>query len=138
MNSSQGMMISRVVGIGASAGGLAALTDLVTQLTAGGRQAYVVAQHLDPDHHSHLLELLDRTCRLPVVMARDGAPLQPEELAVVPPSHDVTVVANRLSLEAPAPRSGPAPSNDLLLASNAREWGANGVAVKLNSPKGKV
>ncbi|MEA5422746.1 chemotaxis protein CheB [Synechococcus sp. CCY9202] len=126
------MTITRVVGIGTSAGGLAALTDLVSQLTAGGRQAYVVAQHLDPDHHSHLLELLARTSRLPVVLARDGAPLQPDVIAIVPPNHDVTVVANRLSLQAPAPRYGPAPSIDLLLASIAREWGANGVAVVLS------
>jgi two-component system CheB/CheR fusion protein len=49
-----------VVGIGASAGGLAAVTELLKELSPGIRSAVVVIQHLDPDHGSLTSEILSR------------------------------------------------------------------------------
>ena len=82
-----------VVGIGSSAGGLEALQELVAELAVGSGAAFVVAQHLSPEHHSVLDELLGRATVLPVVIAVDGQMLQVDAIAIAPPNHDVTVVA---------------------------------------------
>ncbi|MEI6111477.1 MAG: chemotaxis protein CheB, partial [Cyanobium sp. ELA712] len=54
--SSGGEVLRHVVGIGASAGGLEALQQLVGQLTPTGAVSYVVAQHLSPDHPSLIVD----------------------------------------------------------------------------------
>ena len=66
-----------VVGIGASAGGLEALHDLLRDVRREDPAAYVVIQHLDPTHDSVLAELLDRRTALSVQQAADGTVLQP-------------------------------------------------------------
>ncbi len=55
-----------VVGIGASAGGLDALTKLVTTLPADGGMAYILVQHLDPAHKSLMAGLLAEHTNMPV------------------------------------------------------------------------
>ncbi len=124
--------IDLVVGIGASAGGLEALQDLVGSLLAGGRVAYVVAQHLSPEHRSLIVELVGHATSLQVITAVDGAVLQPDVIAIAPPNHDVTVEADRLRLSDPVPRFGPSPCIDLLFESIADHWGDKGVAVVLS------
>ena len=63
-----------VVGIGASAGGLQALQQFFSRAPENGGLAYVVIQHLSPDHKSLMLELLAKYTRLPILMAEDGLP----------------------------------------------------------------
>ena len=58
--------LKRVVAIGASAGGLKALQELLGQLKPGNEAAFVVAQHLSPDHASQLTSLLARVTKLNV------------------------------------------------------------------------
>jgi chemotaxis response regulator CheB len=53
--------LDHVVVIGASAGGLEAIQELLAHLPAGGHATYVVAQHLSPDHPSQLVDLLKRS-----------------------------------------------------------------------------
>ena len=62
-----------VVGIGASAGGLDAFTRLLRHLPADTGNAYVLVQHLDANHPSHLSEILGRATTMPVAEATDGA-----------------------------------------------------------------
>ena len=121
-----------VVGIGASAGGLAALKVLLAQLKLQGRMAYVVAQHLSPDHPSLIVELLQRITPLQVVTAVDGDLLRPGVVAVAPSNRDVAVTGDRLVVSDPLPRFGPSPSIDRLFESIAREWRQQGVAVVLS------
>ncbi|RMB11812.1 CheR family methyltransferase [Eilatimonas milleporae] len=78
-----------VAGIGASAGGLEALRTFVANLAPTGRIAYVVAQHLSPNHNSILTKLLAGECALPVIEAEDGLKLQPDVIHVTPPNVDV-------------------------------------------------
>mgnify|MGYP002148935292 CR=1 FL=1 len=61
-----------VVGVGASAGGLEALETLLQAMPADTGLAFVVVQHLSPDHKSHMLELLGRHTTMPVEVATDG------------------------------------------------------------------
>lgn len=124
--------VSRVVGIGASAGGLEALQDLTSQLRPGSGASYVVAQHLAPDHPSLIVDLLARGTRLEVVTAHDAMTLRPDVIAITPPNHDVVVEGDRLRISDPVPRYGPSPSVDLLFESIATHWGERGVAVVLS------
>ena len=121
-----------MVGIGASAGGLEALKVLLGQLKLQGLMAYVVAQHLAPDHPSLIVELLQRVTRLQVVTAVDGDLLRPGVVAVAPSNRDVAVRGDRLVVSDPPPRFGPSPSIDRLFESIAREWRQQGVAVVLS------
>jgi len=124
--------LNHVVGIGASAGGLEALKVLLAQLKLQGRMAYVVAQHLAPDHPSLIVELLKRVTPLQVVTAVDGDLLRPGVVAVAPSNRDVAVRGDRLVVTDPPPRFGPSPSIDRLFESIAREWRQQGVAVVLS------
>ena len=124
--------LDHVVGIGASAGGLEALKVLLAQLKLQGRMAYVVAQHLAPDHPSLIVELLERITPLQVVTAVDGDLLHPGVVAVAPSNRDVAVRGDRLVVTDPPPRFGPSPSIDRLFESIAREWRQQGVAVVLS------
>jgi two-component system CheB/CheR fusion protein len=121
-----------VVVIGASAGGLEALQELVARLPAGARAAFVIAQHLAPDHPSQLADLLTRVTRLPVVAAQDGTPLQPGQIVVIPPNRDATIDNRQLRLSDPLPRFGPSPSIDRLFESLAQTCGEQGLAVVLS------
>lgn len=126
------LTLTRVVAIGASAGGLKALQELLSQLKPGGDVAVVVGQHLAPDHASQLVPLLSRATHLKVEPASDGHPLAPGTVVVVPPNCDATIEAGRLKLGTPAPRFGPSPSIDLLFESLASDWGERAVAVVLS------
>ena len=80
-----------VVGIGCSAGGLSALKDLLAHLPADCRAAFVVVQHMDPDHSSALVELLQDVSPLPVLGISDGLVLRPGVVHVIPKGMDLEV-----------------------------------------------
>jgi two-component system CheB/CheR fusion protein len=126
------LTLARVVAIGASAGGLKALQELLSLLKPGEDVAVVVAQHLAPDHASQLVPLLSRATHLKVEQASDGHPLAPGTVVVVPPNCDATIEAGHLKLATPAPRFGPSPSIDLLFESVASDCGERAVAVVLS------
>ncbi|WP_042249411.1 chemotaxis protein CheB [Paracoccus sp. PAMC 22219] len=87
-----------VVGIGASAGGLEALHDLLRDVRREDPAAYVVIQHLDPTHDSVLAELLDRRTALSVQQAADGTVLQPGHVYTIPPGARMLISDGRLRL----------------------------------------
>src|SRR5512140_3493351 len=66
-----------VVGVGASAGGLEALTQLLKALPADTGMAFVLVQHLAPTHASALAEILTRATRMPVFEVQDDSPVEP-------------------------------------------------------------
>jgi len=91
-----------VVGVGASAGGLAAFTKLLRNLPARPGMALVLVQHLDPNRESMLPGLLASSTTMPVRAAEDGTVLEPDHVYVIPPNAIVTVAGSRLKL---TPRS---------------------------------
>jgi two-component system CheB/CheR fusion protein len=95
-----------IVGIGASAGGLEAFTELLAALPADTGMAYVLVQHLDPDHPSLLTTLLARKASMPVEEVQDGARVEPNHVYVIPPNTSMTLRDGTLRL---APRSGRSP-----------------------------
>lgn len=124
--------VQRVVVVGASAGGLEALTELLGAVEPGSGASFVLAQHLAPSHPSLLVELLTPATRLGVRVATDGEALEPDVVLVAPPDRDVTVTAEGLSVTQPGSRPGPRPSIDGLFASAANVWGEDCVAVVLS------
>jgi len=87
-----------VVGIGASAGGLEAFTELLEHLPADTGMAFVFAQHLDPRHKSNLAQILSRSTPMPIQEATDGMRLEPNQIYVMPPDRDMAVFHGALSL----------------------------------------
>src|SRR5688572_4801590 len=74
-----------VVGIGASAGALEPISDVLKHLPLGSNFALILVQHLDPNHASILVELLNRVATLPVQWASNGQAVQPGNVYVAPP-----------------------------------------------------
>jgi len=96
-----------VVGIGASAGGLAAIEEFLSAIAAGDSlgMAFVIVQHLDPDHKSLLLDLVRRYTQIEVSWAEDGMEVRPGCAYVMPPNKDITLEGGRLRIVDPvAPR----------------------------------
>lgn len=92
-----------VVAIGASAGGLAAFTELLKALPPKSGMAFVLIQHLEPTHKSALTTLLSRATSMAVVEVSDGTAVKPDLVYVIPPNHKMTFRKGALRL---APRSG--------------------------------
>jgi two-component system CheB/CheR fusion protein len=87
-----------VVGIGASAGGLEAFTQLLGLLPPDTGMAFIFIQHLSPTHTSFLSEALSRATQMPVAQAGDGMRVQPNHLYVIPPGEDMEIAGGVLSL----------------------------------------
>ena len=97
-----------IVGIGASAGGLAAFEAFFSGMSAdttGPGMAFVLIQHLDPVHKSILAELIRRFTRMPVVEVVDGMVVEANSVYIIPPNHDMALMNGALQLLDPvAPR----------------------------------
>ena len=121
-----------MIGVGASAGGLEALTELLKHLPGETPLAIVVVQHLDPTRSSSLPLLLGHAGALPTVEARNGMVLAPGHVYVIGPGTQMTVVDGRL-------RVGRRPTDDAqyrpfdaLLVSMAEQYQDRAMAVVLS------
>jgi two-component system, chemotaxis family, CheB/CheR fusion protein len=94
---------SLVVGIGASAGGLAAFRSFFDNMPADTGMAFVLVQHLDPDHKSMLVDLLRSHTDMQVAEAQDQAALVPNQVYVIPPNATLTLEGDLLRVSTPAP-----------------------------------
>jgi two-component system CheB/CheR fusion protein len=101
-----------VVAIGSSAGGLEVLSEILSALEPDTGAAYVIVQHLSPEHRSAMVELLSPKCSLRVLEARDGIQLEPNRVYVLPPNADKAVGQGTLKLgPRPEGRAGYTPIN---------------------------
>ena len=119
-----------LVVVGASAGGIEALSVLVSSLKKGFPAPVVIAQHLDPGRESHLQEIFGRQSTLPVELVTDRRPLRAGVVYVVPSNQHVEINDHEVSL-ADDSSHRPKPSVDLLLGSAAQVFGENLYAVVL-------
>ncbi|MEP7209706.1 MAG: chemotaxis protein CheB [Alphaproteobacteria bacterium] len=121
-----------VVAVGASAGGLDAFRGLVRTLPANGDMAFILVQHLDPNHESLLVELLASCTSMPVHEARQGMRIAPGEIYVIPPGAYLALTGGAFQTSEPqAPRAVRLPF-DFLLRSLAAECGERAVCVVLS------
>jgi len=121
-----------IVGIGASAGGLEAVTQLVGHLNSQIPCAYVLLQHLSPRHRSLMVEILGRETSVKVKEAEEGEIPQVGVITVVPASYNATLVDGRLHLATAGPEVVPKPSINKFFISLAAEEGDAAVGVVLS------
>ena len=95
-----------IVGIGASAGGLEALEQFFGNMPKDSGMAFVVIQHLDPDHVGIMPELLQRTTAMKVIQARDQLKVKPNCVYVLPPNKSMSLLNGALHLFAPVETRG--------------------------------
>jgi two-component system CheB/CheR fusion protein len=120
-----------VVAVGASAGGLDALERFFHGLPARSGAAYVVIQHLSPDHKSMMGNLLGRHTSMPVVTVEDGMEIKPDRVHLIPPASVMSVSRNQLRLSPKNPRGLTLPI-DLFFTALAREFGKYAIGVVLS------
>lgn len=87
-----------IVGIGASAGGLEAVTQLLTALPPDTGLGFVLVQHLAPLHPSALADILSRATRMPVTEVEDECPVEPNHVYVIPPARSMVISGGLLQL----------------------------------------
>jgi two-component system CheB/CheR fusion protein len=92
-----------IVGVGASAGGLEAFRTFFSHMPASDDFAFVLVQHLSPEHVSALADIVSRSTAMIVAEARDGAPVLPRHVYVIPPDATLTIHDGQLKVSKPAP-----------------------------------
>jgi len=123
---------TQIVGLGASAGGLEALEQFLTNVPPGSGLAYIVVQHLDPTHKAMLVELLQRATVMPVRGATESMRVEPDVVYVIPPNSELSVVRGLLHLAQPSQPRGMRLPIDVLFCSLARELGDRAIGVVLS------
>ena len=88
-----------IVGVGASAGGLEALRQMLSEVTPDVGMSFVIVQHLDPNHESMLAELMTRACKLPVRQIAGGERVDPGQIYIIPPGFRLGIANGVLELE---------------------------------------
>src|SRR5207302_8342308 len=121
-----------IVGVGASAGGLEAFTQLLKALPVNTGMAFILIQHLDPAHSSMLTQALAKTTAMKVLEAQNGLRVEPDHVYVIPPHADVILSGDVLKLvdRPPAPRQHL--PIDRFLRSLAHERGSQAIGVVLS------
>lgn len=120
-----------VVCIGASAGGLDALEKFFKACPEDSGAAFVVIQHLSPDHKSMMNNLLARHTGMPVVMVEDDMPVEANQLYLIPPGAVMHLRGDHLHLTPKNPRGLTLPI-DIFFASLAESFGKRAIGVILS------
>ena len=121
-----------IVGIGASAGGLEAFRSLLQAVPAKTGMAFVLVQHLDPEHESLLTRLLSNATRMPVTEVTEGVAVEPDHVYVIPPNKALGIRNGALHLLARRrqdPRHMPI---DAFFSSLAENEGSRAIGVILS------
>lgn len=120
-----------IVVVGASAGGVAALRSLVSQLPQDFEATVLIVMHLAPDYRSRLSEILQRETALPVRFGLDREEVQPGCIYVGQPDHHLLVDEGRVRITHGAKENRFRPAVDALFRSAARAYGSRVVGVVL-------
>ncbi|PSB28627.1 chemotaxis protein CheB [Stenomitos frigidus] len=121
-----------LVAVAASAGGLRALSEVLSGLPIDFPAATMVVQHLDPNHRSLMVEILNRRTVLPVQQAHAGDRLRPGVIYIAPPNyHALVKLDGTLALTQSARTNFVRPSADRLFESVAASYGKRAIAVVL-------
>ena len=123
---------THLVVVGSSAGGIGALSGLVSSLPEDFGAPIVVAQHLSPDRESHLKEILARRSPLPVRTVTQHEPLEAGVVFVVPANKHVNITDSAIDLSSEQISGQPMPSINLLMESAAGVYGENLISVVLS------
>ena len=123
---------ARIVGLGASAGGLEPLQQFFAHVSVTSGLAYIVVQHLDPSHKAMLSEILQRVTPMPVREIAASMSVEPDAVYVIPPNTEVTARGGVLHLAAPSGPRGLRLPIDALFSSLAMDQGDRAIGVVLS------
>lgn len=123
---------SLIVGVGASAGGLDAFSELLSHLPVDTGMGFVLVQHLSPNQESLLGELLTRTTRMPVILVEDGMAVQANHVYVIPPNAQMTIAQGQLHLATCDQTQGRLKTIDIFFQSLAADQKHKAVAIVLS------
>jgi two-component system CheB/CheR fusion protein len=126
-----GSSLPFIVGVGASAGGLEAFTELLSHLPDDTGMAFVLIQHLDPSHESHLSELLAKASKMPVSEVKGETRAKANHVYVIPPRCNLGISDGVLQTP-PRPRSGRNLPIDSFLRALAADCGSKAAGVVLS------
>lgn len=121
-----------IVGIGASAGGLEAITQFLKALPPDTGMAFVFVQHLEPRHESMLSTLLQRATQMPVADVKPGTRVQSNHLYVIPANADIGIAGGVLGLARRKALMGQHLPIDHFFRSLAQDQGARAIGVILS------
>ncbi|MDD2734766.1 MAG: chemotaxis protein CheB [Desulfuromonadaceae bacterium] len=121
-----------IVGIGTSAGGLEALELFLGHVPKESGMAFVVVQHLSPNHVGNLPELLQRSTAMKVQQVNDAVRVEPDSVYVIPPNKDMTISNRTLHLQKPDVKHGLRLPIDTFLRSLAADCGERSIGVILS------
>jgi len=121
-----------IVGVGASAGGLEAFTNLLAALPPDTGMGFVLVQHLDPDHESALTQILSRATSLPVREITNDEVVQANHVYVIPPDTNLSIAGGVLKIRARERSRVPHRSIDAFFESLAQDQRERSVGVVLS------
>jgi len=121
-----------IVGIGASAGGLEALEQFLSNVPNNSGLAYVVIQHLDPTQKGMLPELLQRVTQMKVFQVKDRMAVKPDCVYVIPPNSSMSILRGVLHLFKPIESRGLRLPIDFFLRSLADDQKEQSVGIVLS------
>ena len=123
-----------IVGIGASAGGLSAFEAFFSGMSADVEPgiAFVLVQHLAPDHKSILTELVRRYTRMKVVEVTDGMEVEPNCTYIIPPGRDMAFIGGALQLFEPSAPRGQRLPIDFFFRSLAQDLHERAIGIVLS------
>jgi len=121
-----------IVGVGASAGGLEAFTNLLAALPPDTGMGFVLVQHLDPDHESALTQILSRATLLPVREITNDEVVQANHVYVIPPDTNLSIAGGVLKIRARERSRVPPRSIDAFFESLAQDQRERSVGVVLS------
>src|SRR6516164_3685613 len=121
-----------VVGVGASAGGLEAFTQMLRALPVDTGMAFVLVQHLAPTHGSMLTEILSRATSMPVAEVQDQMPVEPNHVYIIPPGTNMVISRGVLQLSPRTETRGQHRPIDPFFRSLAEDQGHKAIGVILS------
>ncbi|MFH1983341.1 MAG: chemotaxis protein CheB [Pseudomonadota bacterium] len=123
-----------IVGIGASAGGLAAFEAFFSGMPADKDpgMAFVLVQHLAPDHKSILTDLIQRYTRMQVFEVEDGMAVRPNCAYIIPPNRDMALLNGTLQLMEPSAPRGQRLPIDFFFRSLAQDQRERAICIVLS------
>src|SRR5215469_2209514 len=121
-----------IAAIGASAGGIEAITELLSHVPADTGMAFVLVQHLDPSHHSMLTELLSKKTSMRVKEVTNGMTVEPNQVYVIPPNATMSINNHTLQLAPRGESRGVHMSIDHFMRALAEEQGNRAIGIILS------
>ena len=95
-----------IIGIGASAGGLAAIENLLKHTQPPKNTSYVIIQHLNPTHKSIMQDIIQKYTTLQVKEIKKNITIQPNHIYLKPPDKDIILKNNKIQVEEPITHKG--------------------------------